>query len=119
LLPASQILSILAVAAAAQAATLTVCNKTGEKIQRLFLEEAKLRSAALIANGSCVAWSDVDRGSYYIRYILGEHARSLLCALPLEFSKTVIVEILPTDNRQLYQIGDDGLWRHGRFGSQS
>jgi len=49
------ILSILAVAAAAQAATLTVCNKTGEKISDLFLEEAKLRSAALIANGSCVA----------------------------------------------------------------
>jgi hypothetical protein len=96
LLAGFAILSILAGATVAQAAMLTVCNKTGEKIRDLSLEEAKLRSAALIANGSCVSWSDVARGSYYIRYILGENSRSLLCALPLEFNNTITVEILPT-----------------------
>jgi hypothetical protein len=96
LLAGLAILSMLAGATGAQAAMLTVCNKTGEKIRDLSLEEAKLRSAALIANGSCVSWNDVARGSYYIRYILGENSRSLLCALPLEFNKTMTVEILPT-----------------------
>jgi hypothetical protein len=96
LLAGLAILSILAGATGAQAAMLTVCNKTGEKIRDLFLEEAKLRSAALIANGSCVSWSDVARGSYYIRYILGENSRSLLCALALEFNNTKTVEISPT-----------------------
>jgi hypothetical protein len=69
LLAGLAILPILAVATAAEAAMLKVCNKTSEKISNLSLEEAKLRSAELIANGSRVSWSDVVRGPYYIRYI--------------------------------------------------
>lgn len=76
----------LTLAAPARAATLTLCNRTGETLSALRIDGAGSADDPQLANGKCTAWKGLEPGRYTIRSILGENARAILCNYAVEFT---------------------------------
>jgi hypothetical protein len=81
----------------AQAATLTLCNKSDERL--VVLHAPGKPGAPLgtgkweIARSTCAAWNDAAPGAYNLSYMLGESTDPLLCELPVEFAESAVIEI--------------------------
>ena len=76
----------LAASAPVRAATLTLCNRTGEKLSALQIDGAGLARDPKLANGQCTIWDDLAPGRYTIRSIIGEGGNAMLCNYAVAFT---------------------------------
>lgn len=83
--------------ARAPSAELTLCNAAGERLADLSLTQGTHVAAAAtaLAAGDCVQWGAIEPGGYWLRYMLGESSRALLCALPIELASPRRLAISP------------------------